>query len=311
MRHGSRWRWPALAAVAAAFALLLISPFPPRLERGRLEMTAIDVGQGDGILIALPDGKLMLVDSGGIPQFGRRTKPKIDIGEDVVSPYLWTRQIQKVDIIALSHGHEDHIGGAAALIANFHPAEVWTGARTDCDIWRGVLDAAKNEGARIIERHAGEHFQIGGATFDILAPTAGYLPAGSPGNNDSLAFRIGYGAHSFLLTGDIEWSIESLLASDGTLVKTTVLKAAHHGSRTSSTGPFLDALQPTIAIVSAGYENLFHHPHPAVLARFAEHHTSVLRTDRDGLVTVSTDGRRLAIHTMRRDYSIGERMSAF
>ena len=253
----------------------------------------------------------MLVDSGGIPQYGRRTKPKIDIGEDVVSPYLWTRRIQKVDIMALSHGHEDHIGGAAALIANFRPDEIWTGARPDCEIWRDVLDSAKREGARVIERHGGEHFGVGGATVDVLAPTVDYVPGESPGNNDSLAFRISYGEHSFLLTGDIEWPIESRLASDGVLAKTTVLKAPHHGSKTSSTGPFLDALQPTIAVVSAGYENLFHHPHPAVLERYAEHHTSVLRTDLDGLVTVSTDGRRLAIHTMRRDYSIGERMSAF
>jgi competence protein ComEC len=305
MRLKTWWRWPAAGAVAAAFATLLISPFPPELERGRLEMTAVDVGQGDGILIALPDGKLMLVDSGGIPQYGRRSKPKLDIGEDVISPYLWTRRIQKVDILALSHGHEDHIGGAAALIANFRPNEIWTGARTDCAIWNVVLENARREGARVRERRAGEHFVVGGAAVDILAPTADYIPGDSPGNNDSLAFRISYGEHSFLLTGDIEWPVESRLAADGVLTRTTVLKTPHHGSKTSSTNAFLDALQPAVAVVSAGYQNMFHHPHAAVLERFAEHHTSVLRTDLDGLITISTDGRRLAIHTMRGDYSMG------
>ncbi len=311
LRLRTAWRWPAIAAVLALFGLMLWSPFHPDVEPGRLEMTAIDVGQGDGLLIALPRGKIMLVDGGGIPQFGRRAKAGMDIGEDVISPYLWERRIRKVDVIAVTHGHEDHIGGAAALIANFHPAEVWTGACMDAPQWRAVFDAAKSIGARVITRHEGEHIEESGARIDILAPAADYIPAEKPGNNDSLAFRIAFGQHSFLLTGDMEAPVEARLVSDGVLARTTVLKAPHHGSRTSDTEPFLEQVQPAVAVISAGFENMFHHPHPAVLERLAAHHAAVFRTDLDGLISVSTDGSRLSIHTMRRDYSIGARMAAF
>lgn len=311
LRLGSVWRWPAMAAVLALFGLMLWSPFHPDVEPGRLEMTAIDVGQGDGLLIALPGGKIMLVDGGGIPQFGRRTKPRMDIGEDVISPYLWERHVRKVDVLALTHGHEDHVGGAAALIANFHPSEIWTGASMDSPQWRAVFHAARAAGARVIARHEGEHMEESGARIDILAPAPDYIPADKPGNNDSLAFRISFGQHSFLLTGDMEAPVEARLISDGVLTRTTVLKAPHHGSKTSDTEPFLDQVQPAVAVISAGFENMFHHPHPAVLERLAAHHAAVFRTDLDGLISVSTDGCRLSIHTMRRDYSIGARMSVF
>jgi competence protein ComEC len=311
LRVGRPWRWAAMASALALFGVMLWSPFPPEIDRGRLEMTAIDVGQGDGLMLTLPGGKVILVDGGGIPLLGRRTKPRIDIGEDVVSPYLWARHIRKVDVIAITHGHEDHIGGVAALIANFRPSEIWTGASMDSPQWQIVFNAAKMAGARVIRRRAGEHIDQSRAHIDILAPAPDYVPGDKPGNNDSLAFRVSFGEHSFLLTGDMESPVETRLVSDGALAKTTVLKAPHHGSKTSDTELFLEQVQPAIAVISAGYENMFHHPHPSVLERLAAHHAAVLRTDLDGLVSVSTDGRRLTIHTMRRDYSIGSRMSAF
>ncbi len=311
LRLGSAWRWPAVGATLALFGVMLWSPFRPDIAPGRLEMTAIDVGQGDGLLVALPNGKIMLVDGGGVPQFGRRAKSKLDIGEDVISPYLWERRIRKVDVIAITHGHEDHVGGAAALIANFHPAEIWTGAAMDSPQWRAVFHAARLAGARVIARREGEHIEESGARIDILAPPSDYVPASRPGNNDSLAFRISFGRHSFLLTGDMEAPVEARLIADGVLTRTTVLKAPHHGSKTSDTEPFLDQIQPAVAVISAGFENMFHHPHPVVLERLAAHHAAVFRTDLDGLISVSTDGCRLAIRTMLRDYSISARMSAF
>src|SRR5260221_1115380 len=110
-RASRAWRIAATGMVFALLTLLLLHPFAPRIERGMLEITAIDVGQGDSILIAFPDGKLMLMDGGGIPAFGRRVKSKLDIAEDVAWPYLWSRSIQRLDVVALSHAHEDHIGG--------------------------------------------------------------------------------------------------------------------------------------------------------------------------------------------------------
>ena len=113
--------------MAVLLALLLWHPFAPDVHPGELELTAIDVGQGDSLLVLFPDGKRMLVDGGGIPAFGRIARSQLDIGEDVVAPYLWDRGFRTVDVVALSHAHEDHSGGLAALIADFHPREVWTG----------------------------------------------------------------------------------------------------------------------------------------------------------------------------------------
>ena len=127
------WKWVrfACAGAAAVFLVFLVAhPFPPRTVPGTLELTAIDVGQGDSLLVAFPDGKLMLVDGGGIPSFGRAVKTRLDIGEDVVAPYLWTRSIRHIDVVALSHAHEDHIGGLAAILRDFDVKELWTGATT-------------------------------------------------------------------------------------------------------------------------------------------------------------------------------------
>ena len=118
------WRSPLVAALAVALllALLLWHPFPPDAHPGELELTAIDVGQGDSLLVLFPDGKRMMLDGGGIPAFGRIARSQLDIGEDVVAPYLWDRGFRTVDVVALSHAHEDHIGGLAGAGRGFPPA---------------------------------------------------------------------------------------------------------------------------------------------------------------------------------------------
>ena len=119
--RGRWWRAVTGAAVAVFLVLLVWHPFPPEYHPGQLEMSVIDVGQGDSILVVFPDGERMLVDGGGIPAFGHQTRSQLDTGEDVVAPYLWDRGMRSVDIVALSHAHEDHIGGLPALVADFHP----------------------------------------------------------------------------------------------------------------------------------------------------------------------------------------------
>ena len=114
-------------------------------------------------------------------------------------------------------------------------------------------------------------------------------------NNESLAFRIGYGAHHFLLTGDMERPMEARLLAGGRDLQADVLKVGHHGSHTSSTAAFLASVSPSIAVISDGFENSFGHPHPDVLARLADRHSAILRTDRDGLVTIRSDGRRISM----------------
>lgn len=286
----NRLRWPALATVAALLILLIRSPWPAEAVPGMLELTAIDVGQGDSLLLVFPQGATMLIDGGGRLEYGARPQRRsnLDIGEDVVSTYLWSRGIRHIDVIAATHAHQDHIGGLRALIENFHPTELWTGANP----LPALVAQAKRQGVSVHERETSVPFPFSGATIEVLAPAEGYVPS-SPGNNDSLVLRVTYGERSLLLTGDLERAEESRLLEQGRRLKADVLKVGHHGSKTSTTQAFLDAVAPSIAVISAGYENSFGHPHPDVLARLNERHTTILRTDRFGLATVRTDGQRL------------------
>jgi competence protein ComEC len=296
-----RWRWSAAAAVAVLFALVIVHPFPPRLARGMLELTAIDVGQGDSLFVAFPDGHLMLVDGGGFPPLGRKRQPRLDVGEDVVSPWLWSRSIRRLDVIVATHAHEDHVLGLHAVIDNFHPRELWTGASPPSPVQDALLAHARRAGMRVRWMRAGETFRFGETRGMALAPVADYIPADTPGNNDSLVLRLEYGHRSFLLAGDMESPVEYRLVSDGTLRHTDVLKVGHHGSKTSSTDPFLDAVHPAFGVISDGVDNLFHHPHRQVLDRLAAHHMEVLRTDTLGLITVRTDGQHVTIETWEHD----------
>jgi competence protein ComEC len=283
--------------VAVLLVLLVRHPFPPDVHPGELELTAIDVGQGDSLLVLFPDGKRMLVDGGGIPAFGRIARSQLDIGEDVVAPYLWDRGFRTVDVVALSHAHADHAGGLAALIADFHPREVWTGVTPDGPEWRAVHDKAVAVGARIMPLRAPGRFAFGGAAIEVLAPSANYLPADEPKNNDSLVMRVTFGQRSLFLSGDVERGIEQEMDYTNELRPTDVLKVAHHGSRTSSTEEFLSVVRPAFAVISAGFENSYGHPHPTVMGRLREHHAAILRTDVDGMITIRTDGQRIHVET--------------
>ncbi len=309
-RASRPWRIGSTAVVFVLLGLMLWHPFPPLIEPGVLEITTIDVGQGDSILIAFPDGKLMLMDGGGIPAFGarpynpsvsagapRRVKSKLDIGEDVVSPYLWSRSIRRLDVVALSHAHEDHIGGLAAILENFHVKELWTGANSDNPIWDALRDKALRFGVKIVPMQRGGPFAYGGAILQTLAPRPDYVPAADPKNNDSFALRVSDGERSALLTGDIERQVEAEMLSENLIQHADILKVAHHGSKTSSTPALLDSVHPAFAMISAGFENSYGHPAPDILARLRERGVCVLRTDALGLITIRTDGHRIAVAT--------------
>lgn len=291
-----RARWAIASAVASVTVLLVIAlySFPNGSTPGNLELIAIDVGQGDSLLLTLPDGRTMLVDGGGFPSFG---KTNLNIGEDVVSPYLWRRGFRQVDIVAATHSHDDHIGGLAALIRNFHPREVWTGASPKTAAWGEVESAAKENGAKVLSWRAGAQIRFGPAAIDVLAPSRDYVAAATPKNDDSLVLLVRFGRHSFLLTGDAERATEYQLLASGTLPHIDVLKVGHHGSKSSTNEDFLGALRPAFGLISVGADNWYGHPHPDVLERLKESHVEVLRTDLSGLTAIRSDGRRLQVGT--------------
>ena len=299
LRRSRLWALAATSLSLVLFALLFWHPFAPKVLPRVLEMTAIDVGQGDSLLISFPDGKLMLIDGGGILSFGRPTKSKIDIGEDVVSPYLWSRSIRKLDVVAMTHAHDDHAAGLPAVIENFHPTEMWTGATPDSAAWSAVQSKACDRKVKITPMQAGRNFNFGGTRIEVISPPADYAAGDSPTNTDSLVLRISSGRRSFLLTGDMEKPMEFRALGENGSLRADVLKVGHHGSNTSSTQPFLDAVQPVFAVISDGFENSFRHPHPQVLNRLASSRATALRTDTRGLTTIRTDGERISVETFR------------
>lgn len=302
IRFRKAWAiWSALPASLALFGLVCFQPWRPLLRSGLFELTAIDVSQGDSLFVAFPDGETMLIDAGGYPGMERmRRKPQIDMGEDVVSPYLWSRRIRHLDYAVLTHGHSDHMAGLPAVLDNFGPRKLFIGAEPDSPQWRDVEAHAAKDGTSVVPLHRGApDFFIGGVRIRVMAPSPEYVPGPAATNDDSLVVEMTYGKRSVLLTGDAEAPVEDEMLASGEVHPVTLLKVGHHGSKTSSTEPFVSALAPQFAIISDGYQNQFHHPHPVVLNRLAEHKVAAFRTDQRGLVTFLTDGDKVEIHTYR------------
>lgn len=281
------------AYAIAGFSLLALSavviwkvPPPPQIRARTLEVTAIDVGQGDSILLVLPDQRTLLVDAGGLPFW---THSQMDIGEDVVSPYLWSRGFSQIDAIALTHAHADHMGGMPAIIANFRPRELWlpVGLR-DSEIGP-VLQATSKFGVRVARRKAGDTFSFGGANFRVLAPDPEFPVRVAHRNDESLVMKVSYGNTSALLEADAEKGTERRVSDEDPAAD--VLKVAHHGSASSTNYNLLAAVHPRFAVISVGLRNVYHHPRFEVLDRLQHAGTITYRTDEDGATTFYLDGK--------------------
>jgi competence protein ComEC len=280
----------ALGLVAVAASAIWITFVPPRpdFRSGTLEVTAIDVGQGDSILLVTPQGCTLLVDAGGLPTW---MHSDLDIGEDVVSPYLWSRGISHIDSVAITHAHADHIGGMPAILANFHPQQLWLGVDSPSPELQRVLQEAERLGIPIILHTSGDQVQMGGANVRILAPLASADLQLSRPNDTSLVMKVTYKATSALLEGDAERKEENLVSQEDP--HADLLKVAHHGSATSTGPEFLAEVRPRFAVISVGARNVYGHPRQEVLDRLAQSKVGTYRTDASGAVTFYLDGRNV------------------
>lgn len=279
----------ALGGLAALFVtggLVAVYHGAPHVEAGKLEITAIDVGQGDSLLVVSPEGRTMLIDGGG--SIGP-VHSEFDLGEDVVAPYLWSRGLDHLDVVALTHAHGDHIGGLPKIIEDFHPPEMWVGINPETTALLHLYEVARENHVAIRRHVAGDALAWSGTKVRVLSPPADWQPTERRDNDASLALLIAYGDTSALLAGDLEKKMERFVASESP--RADLLKVAHHGSATSTTPELLAAVHPRFAVISAGYQNSFGHPRKVVLDRLQAAEVRTYRTDLQGAVTFLLDGK--------------------
>jgi competence protein ComEC len=296
-----------LSAIALLSWLLIAHPFPHQFARGRLSVTFLDVGQGDAIFLSFPQGKTLLLDSGGRlgyasaqdefePNEDIFVEDQLGIGEAAVLPYLWQLGLKRLDYIAATHGDSDHTEAFGEIVQAVGIGEAWVGstprAGESPDLFSQAVQTARSP-LRVLRR--GETLSVDGVQLEVLAPFAS--ESKSSDNNGSLVLRVSFGQRAFLLTGDIEKETEARLVSAGATLRADVLKVAHHGSRTSSTAEFLAAVKPVHAVISAGDPSPFGHPHPEVVERLRAAGAQVWQTSRCGALAISTDGTDLQLHS--------------
>ena len=286
----------AIALAAAAIWFVAEHRIVAREQpRGVLRVAVLDVGQGDAVLLDFPDGTLALVDTG---QGSRHPA-----GREILR-ILRERRRSRIDRVIITHGHPDHYGALSQILDEVDVGELWVNGQLLAEERDGsmqtLLALARRKGTevRFVQDLCGAHTDVSGARIEVLWPCPRY-DAALDLNDNSITLRVTFGQRSFLFVGDLETEAERLLSPR--LQHADVLKVAHHGSKTSTTKAFVDAVRPAIAVISLGAHNRYGHPSPQVLHRLTRSGASVFRTDAHGGVVITTDGRRLTARPWHGD----------
>ncbi len=310
-----RFNRVALLAHSIPVALILFHPLSEARADGRLRVDFLDVGQGDAALVTMPDGTTLLVDGGGRPNFMSRKRASgandeepferdtRSIGEAVVSEYLWWRGLDRVDYVLATHMDADHVDGLNDVMRNFKVRAALVSRRPPADPeFKKFNQTARAQGVPINLIGRGDVLKFGNSRARVLWPSPSKsLPSR---NNDSIILRLDFGKRKILLTGDVERAGETaLLNSKRTrnYLAADVVKAPHHGSKSSSNEAFVKATGARYSIISVGQTSIFGHPHKEVVERWQRSGAEVLTTGTSGMITVTTDGGDLRVRTFMSD----------
>lgn len=281
----------AVVTLAGAAIWIITTPtFPPGGQP--LRVTFLDVGQGDAAIVQFPDGRTLSIDAGGL------AATTFDIGGRVIAPAFWALGVRRLDYMSITHGDADHIGGAAALFRDFSPFEVWEGVPVPPHALTRELRALAHRAGTVWRTlQPADRASFGNVDLLVHHPPNPDWERQRVRNDDSEVIEIRHGGVSFVFTGDIGSEVERTIAASFGRAPIRILKVPHHGSATSSSQGFLEALRPDIAVISAGRGNTFGHPVPSVLERYRRIGAAIYRTDQDGAVTVETDGTTVRVTT--------------
>ncbi|MBL0712975.1 MAG: DNA internalization-related competence protein ComEC/Rec2 [Desulfosarcina sp.] len=289
-------------ALVAAVVFLTVDAgwwYHYRFGHDDLRLTVLDVGQGNAVLVEFPGGRTMLVDGGGYAD-----NRIFDMGRRVIGPFLRRQKILTVDYLVLSHPSSDHMNGLFHIVRHFHPRFLfWNHDRVKSASGRAFVGLV-HDSPLMVPRFDGldRRMEIGGATIRILNPPPDYDRRRKQErwrnlNNNSLALQIAFGGNSILIPGDVERQAElEMVRRTRSELRSTILLAPHHGSRTSSSEAFLQVVAPELAIFSCGWRNRFGFPHQEILARYRQAGSRILRTDINGAVYIRmrSDGLQLS-----------------